>query len=108
MAGGTFDKQVGKVRPGTYINFTSAKNNAVTGAIRGTVVVPLTAFFFRNVHAHSAPGLFVHNCCCCQLDLGKKTYISPIGTRLCQRSVDCTGFLCLAQSRSVPHSVPGN
>lgn len=43
MAGGTFDKQVGKVRPGTYINFTSAKNNAVTGAIRGTVVVPLTA-----------------------------------------------------------------
>ena len=39
---------------------------------------------FCDVDAHSAPGLFIFACCCCQLDLGKKTYISPIGTRLCQ------------------------
>lgn len=42
MAGGRFDKQVGKVRPGTYINFESGRdNNAVSTATRGTVIVPL-------------------------------------------------------------------
>lgn len=42
MAGGRFDKLVGKVRPGTYINFESARENTVelTGT-RGTVIVPL-------------------------------------------------------------------
>ncbi len=42
MAGGKFDKLVGKVRPGTYINFESGRdNNAVSTATRGTAIVPL-------------------------------------------------------------------
>lgn len=41
MAGGTFDKLVGKVRPGTYINFVSGKNDTVGGSDRGTVLIPL-------------------------------------------------------------------
>lgn len=42
MAGGTFDKLVGKVRPGTYINFESGREKTATiGASRGTVVIPL-------------------------------------------------------------------
>lgn len=41
MAGGTFDKSVGKVRPGTYINFTSARQDSVSGSERGTVILPL-------------------------------------------------------------------
>lgn len=42
MAGGRFDKLVGKVRPGAYINFESGRENAVdsTGT-RGTVIIPL-------------------------------------------------------------------
>lgn len=41
MAGGTFDKSVGKVRPGTYINIVSTKQDAVGGGERGTVILPL-------------------------------------------------------------------
>ena len=41
MAGGTFDKGVGKVRPGTYINFESTKQNPVSASERGTVIIPL-------------------------------------------------------------------
>lgn len=42
MAGGKFDKLVGKVRPGTYINFESSRDNAViSNGTRGTVIVPL-------------------------------------------------------------------
>lgn len=41
MAGGKFDKVVGKVRPGTYINFESTKTNTVGAGERGTVVMPL-------------------------------------------------------------------
>lgn len=42
MAGGRFDKLVGKVRPGTYINFESGRENAViSNGTRGTVIVPL-------------------------------------------------------------------
>ena len=41
MAGGTFDKQVGKDRPGTYINFLSGKHDTVGGSDRGTVIIPL-------------------------------------------------------------------
>lgn len=42
MAGGTFDKLVGKVRPGTYINFVSTKQDTVGISSRGIVVIPLT------------------------------------------------------------------
>lgn len=35
MAGGTFDKLVGKVRPGTYINFVSTKHDTVGISSRG-------------------------------------------------------------------------
>ncbi len=41
MAGGTFIKAVGKVRPGTYINFQSEEKETIKGAERGTVIIPL-------------------------------------------------------------------
>lgn len=41
MAGGTFDKNIGKVRPGTYINFESTRQENVAGSSRGTVLLPL-------------------------------------------------------------------
>ena len=41
MAGGTFDKLVGKVRPGTYVNFQSGVQNVVGISERGTVIVPI-------------------------------------------------------------------
>lgn len=41
MAGGTFDKTVGKVRPGTYVNFISSAQESIKGASRGTVIIPL-------------------------------------------------------------------
>ena len=42
MAGGRFDKQVGKVRPGTYVNFESSRdNNTIRNGTRGTVILPL-------------------------------------------------------------------
>lgn len=42
MAGGRFDRLIGKVRPGTYINFESGReNNAVSTGTRGTVIIPL-------------------------------------------------------------------
>lgn len=42
MAGGTFNKRAGKVRPGTYINFESTRQDTVNGSERGIVIVPLT------------------------------------------------------------------
>lgn len=41
MAGGTFDKTVGKVRPGTYVNFKSSAQESIKGAARGIALVPL-------------------------------------------------------------------
>lgn len=41
MAGGTFDKLVGKERPGTYINFVSTRHDTVGISERGTVIIPL-------------------------------------------------------------------
>lgn len=41
MAGGTFDKSVGKIRPGTYINFESSRQETLSGSDRGTVIIPL-------------------------------------------------------------------
>lgn len=41
MAGGTFDKLAGKVRPGTYINFVSTKHDTLGISERGIVVIPL-------------------------------------------------------------------
>ena len=42
MAGGRFDKLVGKTLPGTYINFESGRETAfVAAGTRGTVVIPL-------------------------------------------------------------------
>lgn len=42
MAGGTFNKRAGKVRPGTYINFESTRQDTVNGGSRGIVALPLT------------------------------------------------------------------
>ena len=42
MAGGRFDKQTGKVRPGTYVNFESSRDkDTVKNGTRGTVIIPL-------------------------------------------------------------------
>lgn len=41
MAGGTFDKLVGKERGGTYVNFQSDKNDVLGISSRGTVIIPL-------------------------------------------------------------------
>lgn len=41
MAGGTFDKLAGKVRPGTYVNFESTRQDTVGISERGTVLLPL-------------------------------------------------------------------
>ncbi len=43
MAGGTFDKLVGKVRPGTYINFQSGRIKDTTVGSRGVALIPLFA-----------------------------------------------------------------
>ena len=40
MASGTFDKSVGKVRPGTYINFEDHDTSLVSGGTSGVVVIP--------------------------------------------------------------------
>lgn len=41
MAGGTFDKLAGKVRPGTYINFESTRQDVLGISERGIVLIPL-------------------------------------------------------------------
>lgn len=42
MAGGRFERFIGKERPGTYINFESGRdNNAIKTGTRGTVIIPL-------------------------------------------------------------------
>lgn len=41
MAGGRFDKLVGKVRPGTYINFESNKQEVLSAGTRGTCIIPI-------------------------------------------------------------------
>lgn len=46
MAGGTFDKLAGKVRPGTYINFESTRQETVGNSERGTVLIPLIGHNF--------------------------------------------------------------
>jgi len=41
MAGGNFNKLAGKVRPGTYINFESTRQDILGLGERGTVLIPL-------------------------------------------------------------------
>ena len=41
MAGGTFNKLVGKDRPGTYINFESTRTDLINISERGIVLLPL-------------------------------------------------------------------
>ena len=44
MAGGNFDINKAKVRPGTYINYTAKKTYAPSVSSRGIVVVPLVGY----------------------------------------------------------------
>lgn len=44
MAGGSFDMNVSKVRPGTYVNVTSKRNQKPSDSVRGTVVLPLIGY----------------------------------------------------------------
>lgn len=41
MASGIFEKSVGAVRPGTYVNFVGKNKESVVGATRGVVLLPL-------------------------------------------------------------------
>jgi len=41
MAGGTFDKRIGKVRSGAYINFEGTNQEILNPSSRGVVVIPL-------------------------------------------------------------------
>ena len=41
MAGGTFDKTIGKTRPGVYANFTAAEQNSSEDGTNGIVIIPL-------------------------------------------------------------------
>lgn len=42
MGAGTFNKQVGKIRPGTYVNYETARQDIVKISERGIVLIPLT------------------------------------------------------------------
>lgn len=42
MAGGNFNKQVGKIRPGTYVNYESARLDMIKLSERGIVIMPLS------------------------------------------------------------------
>lgn len=42
MAGGTFDKNIGKDRPGTYVNFVSTRRETLSVSTRGTALIPLS------------------------------------------------------------------
>ncbi|WP_206458705.1 phage tail sheath family protein [Anaerovorax sp. IOR16] len=42
MGAGTFNKQTGKVRPGTYVNYETARQDLLKASERGTVLLPLT------------------------------------------------------------------
>ncbi|MDR1753316.1 MAG: phage tail sheath family protein [Eubacterium sp.] len=53
MAGGTFDSLAGKVRPGTYINFESTRQDVVGIGERGTVLIPLIG------HSYGPAGEFI-------------------------------------------------
>lgn len=44
MAGGNFDINVGKTRPGTYVNVRSSKTQNAKGSTRGIAVVPLVGY----------------------------------------------------------------
>ncbi len=41
MAGGTFDKSVGKIRPGTYVNFKATSQDTIEESSRGIALIPL-------------------------------------------------------------------
>ena len=57
MAGGTFDKLVGKIRPGTYINFRSTRNDTVGISDRGITIIPLLK------HNYGPVGEFIELTC---------------------------------------------
>lgn len=44
MAGGNFDINTPKVRPGNYFNFKAQKKNTVSTSSRGTVIIPLVGY----------------------------------------------------------------
>jgi hypothetical protein len=41
LAGGTFDLNVSKIRPGDYINYKSKRTQSPNGSTRGSVIIPL-------------------------------------------------------------------
>lgn len=43
MAGGTFDRLAGKIRPGTYVNFESTRQDLTGISERGIVLIPLVS-----------------------------------------------------------------
>ena len=64
MAGGNFDLNTPKVRPGNYFNFRAQKKQGVAASSRGVVVVPLVGYDwgpdgeFVKLSADSPDGAF--------------------------------------------------
>ena len=48
MSGGIFDAEIGKVRPGTYVNFVSASDSQIETSARGLTVIPLVAKYGKK------------------------------------------------------------
>lgn len=46
MAGGSFDINIPKKRPGVYINFQSVRQETLGGSERGTVIIPLGSTYW--------------------------------------------------------------
>ena len=44
MAGGNFDINVGKTRPGTYVNVKSKRQQKAKGSTRGIAVIPFVGY----------------------------------------------------------------
>ena len=44
MSGGNFDLNVGKIRPGTYVNVKSKRQQKAKGSTRGIAVIPFVGY----------------------------------------------------------------
>ncbi|MCD8216690.1 MAG: phage tail sheath family protein [Clostridiales bacterium] len=74
MAGGRFEKSVGKTRPGTYINFDSGTTETAGSGNRGTVLIPL----IKSTYGPAGTWLLLTNASpdACKAKLGYSIYDS--------------------------------
>ena len=62
MAGGTFEVNVSKKRPGDYINFKSKRQQSPNGSTRGTALIPLIGLGWGPDKGDSEIDLCVSGC----------------------------------------------